>query len=169
MRLLSLRLILSLIVGITLVSSGFSYYEVVREKVALRKELERRAEVLGESVAGNVEKAWEDGSDRSLQRIVQRFGNREHLIGIAVSDREGKMVAITPELARIMTATPYDVMQAMVNGHGESAFIRLNDEPVNVFALPLYRQDEIVGGLAVVHDAGYIRAQNLRTWREAFL
>ncbi|MGC1370800.1 MAG: trehalose-6-phosphate synthase [Candidatus Sulfotelmatobacter sp.] len=169
MRLLSFRLIISLIVGITLVSLGFSYYEVLREKVALRKELERRAEVLGESVAGNVEKAWEDGSDRSLQRIVQRFGTREHLVGIAVSNREGKVVAITPELAKMMTTTPYDVMQAMVDGHGESAFIRLKDEPVNVFALPLYRQDEIVGGLAVVHDAGYIRAQNLRTWREAFL
>ena len=169
MRLLSLRLILSLIVGITLVSLGFSYYEVVREKVALRKELERRAEVLGESVASNVEKSWEEGSDRSLQRIVQHFGNREHLLGIAVSNREGKVVAITPELAQMLTSTPHDVMQAMVEGHGETSFIRLNDEPVNIFALPLYRGDEIVGGLAVVHDAGYIRAQNLHTWREAFV
>jgi alpha,alpha-trehalose-phosphate synthase [UDP-forming] len=169
MRLLSLRLIVSLIVGITLVSLGFSYYEVVREKVALRKELERRAEVLGESIVGNIEKSWEEGSGRSLQRIVQRFGNREHLLGIAVSNREGKVIAVTPELAKVMNSTPYDVMQAMVNGHGESVYIRLNDEPVNIFALPLYRGDEIVGGLAVVHDAEYIRAQNLRTWREAFL
>ena len=170
MRLLSLRLIMSLIVGITLVSLGFSYYEVVREKVALRKELERRAEVLAESVAGNVEKSWEEGSsDRTLQRIVQRFGNREHLLGIAVSNREGKVIAITPELATMLNSTPHDVMQAMLEGHGETSFIRLNDEPVNIFALPLYRGDEIVGGLAVVHDAGYVRAQNLRTWREAFL
>ena len=170
MRLLSLRLIMSLIVGITLVSLGFSYYEVLREKIALRKELERRAEVLAESVAGNVEKSWEEGSsDRTLQRIVQRFGNREHLLGIAVSNREGKVIAITPELATMLNSTPHDVMQAMLQGHGETSFIRLNDEPVNIFALPLYRGDEIVGGLAVVHDAGYIRAQNLRTWREAFL
>ena len=45
MRLLSVRLIVSLIVGITLVSLGFSYYEVVGEKRALRSDLERRAEV----------------------------------------------------------------------------------------------------------------------------
>ena len=46
MRLLSVRLIVSLIVGITLVSLGFSYYEVVGEKRALRSDLERRAEIL---------------------------------------------------------------------------------------------------------------------------
>jgi alpha,alpha-trehalose-phosphate synthase [UDP-forming] len=170
MRLLSLRLIISLIVGMTLVSIGFSYYEVVREKQALRRELERRAEVLGESVAANVEKSWEEGgSERALQRLVQRFGNREHLLGVAISDRQGKLIAITPELAKVLTGVPREVTQSIVEGHGESSFIRLHDEPVNIFALPLYRDEEIVGGLAVVHDAGYIRAQSLRTWREAFV
>ena len=38
MRLLSARLIVSLILGITLVSSGFSYYEVLEEKRALEDE-----------------------------------------------------------------------------------------------------------------------------------
>ena len=55
MRLLSVRLIVSLIVGITLVSLGFSYYEAMGERRALRHDLEQRAEILGESVAGNVE------------------------------------------------------------------------------------------------------------------
>jgi alpha,alpha-trehalose-phosphate synthase [UDP-forming] len=169
MRLLSVRLIVSLIFGITLVSLGFSYYQVVREKRALRSDLERRAEVLAESVAGNVEKSWEGGSERGLQRLVQRFGNREHLLGIAVSDRQGNVIAITPELSKILTATPQVVTKAIADGHGESSFMRLSDEPVNIFALPLHRQEETIGGLAVVHDAGYIRAQNLRTWRTAFL
>ncbi len=169
MRLLSVRLIVSLIFGITLVSLGFSYYQVVREKRALRSDLERRAEVLAESVAGNVERSWEGGSERGLQRLVQRFGNREHLVGIAVSDRQGKVIAITPELSKILTATPPVVTKAIADGHGESSFVRLSDEPINIFALPLHRQEETIGGLAVVHDAGYIRAQNLRTWRTAFL
>src|SRR5258708_32569121 len=69
MRLLSVRLIVSLIVGITLVSLGFSYYQVIGQKRALRSDLERRAEVLGESVAGNVEKAWENGSEVGVQRV----------------------------------------------------------------------------------------------------
>ncbi len=58
MRLLSVRLIVSLVLGITLVSSGFSYYEVLGQKRALRSDLERRDEILGESLVGNVEGSW---------------------------------------------------------------------------------------------------------------
>lgn len=169
MRLLSVRLIVSLIVGITLVSLGFSYYEVIGEKRALRNDVERRAAVLGDSVAGNVEKSWETVSEKSLQRMVQRFGNREHLLGIAVYDREGKAVAITPELKEVLTAEPRDVTQAIAQGHEAGSFIWMGKDPVHVFAMPLQRQDEAVGGLAVVHDVSYIRAQSLHTWRAAFL
>jgi alpha,alpha-trehalose-phosphate synthase [UDP-forming] len=168
-RLLSVRLIVSLIVGITLVSLGFSYYEVLREKRSLRGELERRADVLGESVAGNVEKALESGSQRSLQKLVQRFGNREHLVGIGVYDRQGKMVAITPELQQILKATPTEVTQAISQNHAQGSFGRLGEDRVHISAMPLHRQDEVIGGLVIVHDVNYIHDQNLRTWREAFL
>src|SRR6202051_5412124 len=113
MRLLSVRLIVSLIVGITLVSLGFSYYEVVRQKRALRSDRERRAEVLGESVAGNVEKSWEAGSDRGLQRLVQRFGNREHLLGVAVYNQQGKQVAITNDLGQVLKVMPTEETHAI--------------------------------------------------------
>jgi len=61
------------------------------------------------------------------------------------------------------------VTKAMAEGHGESSFVRVGKTPAQIFALPLHRQDQVVGGLAVVHDATYIRAQSLRVWRAAFL
>jgi len=169
MRLLSVRLIVSLIVGITLVSLAFSYYQVVGEKRRLRSDLERRAEVLGESVAGNVEKSWESGSERGLQRLVQRFANREHLVGVAVYDKQGKIVAITSELEQVLKTAPPDVTKAITENHEESSFVRIASDPVHIFAVPVHRQDQVVGGLAVVHDTSYIRNQSLHTWREAFL
>jgi len=169
MRLLSARLIVSLIVGITLVSLGFSYYDVVGEKRVLRSDLERRAEVLGESIAGNVEKSWETGSERGLQPLVQRFANREHLLGVAVYDRDGRLVAITSELGQVLKGAPHDVTQAIAQDHDQSSFLRLSDKSVHISALPLHRQDEVVGGLAIVHDVSYIRAQSLQVWRESFL
>jgi len=169
MRLLSVRLIISLIFGITLVSLSFSYYQVIGEKRGLRSDLQRRAEVLGESLAGNVEKSWEAGSDRGLQRLVQRFGNREHLLGVAIYDRQNNLVAITPELEKKLVAPPREITQTIEQGQEAYAFARLGRDSVHILALPLHRQDQIVGGLAVVHDANYIRAQSLRVWRELFV
>ncbi len=169
MRLLSVRLIVSLILGITLVSLGFSYYQVVGEKRRLRSDLERRAEVLGESLADNVERSWEVGSDRELQRLVQRFGNREHLIGVVVYDRQGKLVAATPGLGKTLTAIPPALTQAIAEDQNESSFVRLGSDSVHVLALPLHRKDSIVGGLAVIHDVRYIREESLRVWRETFV
>jgi trehalose 6-phosphate synthase len=169
MRLLSVRLIISLIVGVTLVSLAFSYYQVVAEKRGLRTEVERRAELLGESLAGNVERSWEVGSDKELQKIVQRFGKREHMLGVAVYDQQGKLVAATPELAKTLTETPSSLIEALAEDQNKGVFTRLGNEPVHIIAVPLHRKDQLVGGLAIVHDVSYIRAQVLRVWRETFL
>ncbi len=169
MRLLSVRLIISLIVGITVVSLAFSYYQVIAEKRALRSELERRAELLGESLAGNVERSWEVGSDKELQKIVQRFGKREYMLGVAIYDPQGKLVAVTPELTQMMTATPSSLIEALAEDQNKGAFVRLGNQPVHILAVPLHRKDKLVGGLAIVHQVSYIRAQVLQVWRDTFL
>jgi len=190
MRLLSVRLIISLIIGITLVSSGFSYYEVLAEKQTLRSDVERRDEILGESLAGNVEQIWNTGSKKAsgksskpvadkvlnpdkapsdgLQELVQRFGNREHLLGVVIYDAQGAVVTMTPELAKTLNASPLPVKQVASQGHEESAFIRLGTVPVHVLELPILRDDEVLGSLAVVHDVSYIRDQILLKWRQTF-
>jgi trehalose 6-phosphate synthase len=169
MRLLSIRLIVSLIVGITLVSLASSYYEALGEKRGLRGDLERRAEVLGESLAGNVERELEKASVPELQHIVEHFGNREHLSGLAIYDRRGDLLAVTPELASTLAAVPAVMSQALHDDRGTSRFQRVGDASLHIYALPLHQHDEVIGGLAIVHDASYIRAESLQLWRQTFL
>jgi len=169
MRLLSIRLIVFLIVGITLVSLSSSYYEALSEKRALRRDLERRAEVLGESLAGNVERDLEQDSAQDLQRIVEHFGNREHLSGLAIYGRQGDLLAVTPELKSTLATVPSVMSQALRENHGAGEFQRVGDASLHIYALPLHQRDEVIGGLAIVHDAGYIRAESLHIWRETFL
>ena len=169
MRLLSARLIVSLIIGVTLVSLSSSYYEVLVQKQSLRRDLQRRAEVLGESLARNVERELDRDSIQALQRTVQRFGNREHLLGLAVYDHQGRLIAITKDLAPLMPTAPPVMSQALNENHGADVFQRLGTASVNIYALPLHRQEDVRGVLAIVHDAGYIKDQSLRIWRETFL
>ena len=170
MRFLSVRLIVSLIVGITLVTLAFSYNEVHAQKEGLRRDLERRAEVLAESMAGNVEPYLQKGSRRELQRIVERFGNREHLDGVAIYDKQGALVAITSGLAPLLNGQPSVVAEAISQDHGAGQFTRLDKASVvHVYALPLHSGDTVVGSMAIVHDASYINTQSARIWRETFV
>jgi trehalose 6-phosphate synthase len=169
MRLLSIRLIVSLIVGITLVSLSSSYYEALGEKRALSRDLERRAEVLGESLAGNVETGLEKDSLQDLQRIVEHYGNRDHLSGLAIYGWQGDLLAVTPELKSTLATVPSVMSEALRENHGAGAFQRLGGASLHIYALPLHQHDEVIGGLAIVQDAGYIRAESLHIWREAFL
>ena len=169
MRLLSARLIVSLIVGVTLVSLCSSYYQVLVLNRGLQKDLQRRAEVLGESLARNVERDLERDAQHTLQQTVQQFANREHLAGLAVYDPQGHPIAVTTNLQPLMASAPAIVLQALQQNHDTSAFLRMGSASIHIYALPLHRGDELIGSLAIVHDSGYIRRESLRIWRETFL
>ncbi len=174
MRLLSARLIISLVIGVTLVSLCSAGYEVWVGKRNMKRDLQRRAEILGESLAGNVDEDIEKGALKTLQRMIQKFAHRETLMGLAVYDPAGHVIAVANELAPRMDQAPPVVTQALKDQHEVDAFQKLGDSRVYICVLPLRgqnksEQEEFLGVLAVVHDAGYIRAQTLRIWRETFL
>ncbi|HEX8814834.1 MAG TPA: trehalose-6-phosphate synthase [Terriglobales bacterium] len=169
MRLLSVRLIIALVVGIALVSLASSYHEVRAEKISLRRDLEHRAEVLAESLAGNVETRLDRGSTHELQRIVERFSNREHLDGVAIYDKAGSAVAVTPGLTPALGNLGAIAEQAVASNAASSQFTRLGAMRMHIYALPLHQHDEVVGALAIVHDSSYIDKEGNRIWRETFL
>jgi trehalose-6-phosphate synthase len=168
-RLLSLRLIVTLVLAVTLVSLLSSYYQVRGEKRNLRKDLERRAAVLAESLAGNVEPQLEKASIEKLQGIVERFSNRERLAGVAVFDTKLQPIAQSSGLAQRMQTRPFAIAQAIVDNQSHSEFVRLPTGSLHVYAVPLNHDDDLVGELLIVHDASYIDAQITRLWRETFL
>ncbi|HEY3971624.1 MAG TPA: trehalose-6-phosphate synthase [Candidatus Sulfotelmatobacter sp.] len=169
MRLLSARLIVSLIVGVTLVSLCTSYYQVLGLNRGLKKDLQRRAEVLGDSLARNVERDLERDAPHTLQKTVQQFANREHLAGLAVYDPHGHPIAVTTTLEPLMASAPAVVQQSLKDDHDESEFLRMGTASIHIYAMPLHRGDDLIGSLAIVHDSGYIRQQSLTIWRETFL
>jgi trehalose 6-phosphate synthase len=131
--------------------------------------LERRAEVLGESLAGNIEPSLGKGSHKELQRIVERFGNRQHLAGVAIYDTQGEPIAITPGLAQQLSGEPAEVAQAVAKNQASGQFIRIGEAALYIYAVPLHQRDEVAGGLAIVHDASFINVQSKGIWREAFV
>ena len=169
MRLFSVRLILSLILAITLVSLLSSYYQVREEKRSLRADLERRAAVLAESLAGNIDPHLEKGSVKKLQGIVERFSNRERLAGVAILDTKLEPIAQSAGLAQRLQSQPSAVAQAIAQNQRQSAFVRTTNGSLHVYVLPMHQSGQLAGELVIVHDASYIDAQIARVWRETFL
>jgi trehalose 6-phosphate synthase len=168
----SFRLILSLIAGVTLVTFLFARSEVRTEKRGLRSDLERRAEVLSESLEEVIEPIWGSNVRKRqqqirLQQIVERFGNRERLAGVAVYDRQGKPLAMTAKLAERLGKGPTAVDTAIRESRGVGDFFLVGPVTMHVYAVPLPGEAGATGALAIFHDASYIEAQSLEIWRHA--
>jgi alpha,alpha-trehalose-phosphate synthase [UDP-forming] len=163
---LSLRLILLLVAGITLVTFLVARYQVRSEKRGLRADLERRAGILAESLQEIVEPALERGSHDQLRRVVERFGNRERLAGVVVYDARGEVLAESSNLTAQFTPPPVPLDRVINEPRGVDEFLTLGGKPMNVYYLPLHDRSSMDGVLAIFHDASYIEAQSDRIWIE---
>src|SRR5579864_5685451 len=123
---LSLRLIACLVVSISLVTFVVARNQVRSEKRGLRVDLARRAEVLTESMQETIEPSLQRGSTIQLQRIVERFGDREHLAGIAIYDQDGKVLAASAKLTHSADIPPNIFTEAKSTDEGTGSFANLN-------------------------------------------
>lgn len=170
MRILSWRLILGLILGVSLISLASSWYEVQAQKNSLRRDLEHKAETLGESLAGTAELYLATQDRPGLEQLVERFSNREHLVGIGVYGRDESALAVTSGLDASLPRLNPLLQNAIRENRIISTFTHLRFSRVHVLAAPLHNADRTVaGGILVIHDTGYIRIEIFRTWGRVFI
>src|ERR1035437_3633953 len=172
MRILSWRLILALTIGLSLVSLASSWYEIRAERDALRRDLDRRAEILGDNVAGTAELYLARGDRDDLERLVEPLNNgerREHLVGVGIYGRDASVLVMTPGLNASLPALTQLLKNAMQDNRNVSAFLELRFRPVHLLATPLHGADKTVaGGILIVHDSSYIDVETFRIWGRVF-
>ncbi len=163
-----LRLIASLIFGTTLLALSFAFFQVRSQKRAMRSDLERRAEVLAQSLSESLEPLLKKGSREDLHRLVDRFEKRQRVAGVAVYGDRGSAAAVVTGIAARLTTVPSQVAQAVTRDESRGSFFLLDQAPTHVFVLPLHDDQGVAGALAIFHDASYIEAQSSRLWRDTF-
>ena len=161
------RLSASLISAVGIVSLSFAFFQTRADTRGLRRDLENHAQVLAESLARSAEPLVERHANRELQRLVDRFKDRERISGVSVYDASGKPLAITsgftprvlkdPALAPVTGAEPAPV----------DRFVRLATGTIHMVTLPLRDDDTVIGTLSLFHDAAYIDLQAAAMWRRA--
>lgn len=166
---ITIRLIVSLIFVIALVAVVFSFYQVRAEKARLTSEIERRAVILAESLQESVIPLMKSNSLSRLNRLVERFGNRERLKGVAVFDKQGNVLASTPDLKPKIPQPFSQAVTSITENRPVDGFMDINDKKAYIYTLPLSAEDKPVGILAIFHDASYIDVRLLEIWKHNLL
>src|SRR5215470_7063910 len=136
---LSFRLIPVLAIAITLVTFIVARNQVRSEKRALRADLERRAQILTESLQETVEPVVQSGATGRLRRVVERFGNREHLVGVAVYDADGKELAMSPRLDPVLEVPPEVFTRSQEQDRAAESYEPIGGLMMYLYAVPLHR------------------------------
>ena len=168
----SLRLMLPVIACLALISGLFAYYQVQDQEEALHKELDQRASLAAQSLADNLQPLLDKNSSAAeLRRALNRLSTRERILGAAIFDDAGKTVAMTDRLpASLENALPELTPKVDPESpEGRGAFLTLGTRYYHAETLSMRRADSKVMGLAVFHDAGFIREQSAVIWRQTLI
>ena len=123
----TLKMVLPLIVSVAIGCLIFAAYQVNTERRMLRNDLLHSAEITGESLQEAVEPLLDQNSTGSIQRLVERFSQREHLKGAAVYGANGTPLAITRGLPSEFESQPQAATRAAAHdgGYGQSLIVSI--------------------------------------------
>lgn len=162
---ITIRLIVSLLFVVALVAIVFSFLQVRNEKDRLISELERRTIILAESLQESVRPLVQSNSIPRLNRLMERFGNRERLKGVAIFDGQGNILASTPDLAPKIQQPSPQAVSSIAENRPLGSFIEVDDRKIYLYTLPLLQEEKVIGALALFHDASYINVRLKGIWK----
>lgn len=164
---LSLRLNLSLIAGVAIVSLGIALYETQSERSGLKRDLERQAMVVAETLEKSAEPLVATQSVPSLQWLVDQFQNHQRLAGVVVYNEQGQALATTADLSARLGHAPMPMAREHWKQGGIGEFFRANSALMHVYELPIRDGASMIGALAIFHDARYIESRQAAVWQHA--
>ena len=166
---ITLRLIISLLIATTLVVAGFSYFQAKNEEKRLNEELRLRTTVLAKTFKEAVESFLErtDQPDR-VQKFIEKYQGHKRLVGLVVDMKDGQRIAFPAELAQ-EDLFKAESLKAIVENGPIDVNSKWKGRKVNYHAVPLMKEDIVVGALGLIHDRGYIVTQIKEFWKSSAL
>ncbi len=146
----------------------FAFVQTRADTLGLRRNLEDHAQVLAESLVRSAEPLVAHHANRELQRLVDRFKDREQIAGVSVYDANEKPLAITSGFARRVGDDPALARESGEATVPQARFVKLATGTIHMVTLPLREDDMVIGTLSLFHDAAYIDLQAAAMWRRAF-
>ncbi|WP_263355128.1 alpha,alpha-trehalose-phosphate synthase (UDP-forming) [Acidicapsa acidisoli] len=190
MHFFRIRLVAALLVGITLISVGSTYFDVLAHKHMLRSDLARRMQWLGAGLQPQVEQQMALDHPEVLPQFLTRLRQYPDQPGLAVYDTNGTILAETGNVLALRNLPVNFLKRPIIEGKEATAFVRVPDTQATGSeanstgrtpaqpgaaarlwyedAIPLHNGQRTVGALVMVADAEYIRRDGVDVWRRSF-
>ena len=161
-----LLITLGAIVAVSAIVFGFTFNQVNEERLNLSADLQYRTRLLADSLAESVGPNFLQNSTTTLQRIVDRFTDKERIVGIAVFTNRGVPLAASKEMPKRVTDNPDFVFAALDKGEPTGLFETLAGAPLYLHVSPLFaKSSSVSGALVVVQNASYIDTALVNIWK----
>ncbi len=150
---ITIRLIVSLVFVVAMVVFVFSLYQANYEKNRLARDLERRSIILAESLQESIAPLIQSNAPTKLNRIVERFGNRERLKGIAVFDKQGMALTLTAHLKQQIAQPFPQSVNSVAENRSMGSFMNVGAQRMYIYTIPIYSDDgSVAGALTTFND-----------------
>jgi trehalose 6-phosphate synthase len=157
----------STIIGVLVLTSiivfGFTFFQVYEQQTSLVSDLKYRTQILSESFKESIEPTYVANSKISLQKILDKFADKQRLMGLAVYDSKGKIFAASNGLSEeiVDSATPDKAMSA---DSASGNFVTVNNGKIYEFINPMHQDNAVIGSIMVVQNASYIGSDINKIW-----
>jgi trehalose-6-phosphate synthase len=191
MHFFRLRLLAALLLGITLISLGSTYFDVLAHKHQSRVDLARKTQWFVTGLQPQLETQFAAGKRNDWPRVLERLRQHSDQPSLEVFDKEAVLLGSAGQVVPPKNlATMLDT--ALTKGKEASAFVKIPESDSQSGAdknsgsvqsaqsasqtrlwyedvIPLHDGDRTVGALVTMVDADFIRAEGLEVWRRSFL
>lgn len=164
-----LLIVAAVILSIVLIVVGFTLRQANQEQLTLTVDLQYRTRLLADSLKESVEPIYGRNSTTELQKLVDKFADREHIVGLAVFDNRGAKVAASTDLPKNFLSGLSLVSSVMDSDKPAGDFIKNEGKSFYVFVLPLRQVDRVIGAFLVAQNADYIDSGIRQIWGDNLL
>lgn len=146
---------------------GLTWSSAKEEQLSLESDLRYRTRLLADSLNESIEPYYLVNSRDSIQKIVDKFTNREKLVGLVIYDKEGVKIASSKGLSEFIINEGKIVPLSIKENEISDNFFEYEKGDVYVIVYPLHQGERVVGAFMVVQDANYISDGVLAIWKDS--
>lgn len=156
--------VLSVVAISILIAVFFAFRQADQEQTRLVSDLELRTRLLSESLQESVEPNYIINAQKTLQKTVDKFSDRERLAGIVIYDNKNAIIVSSQNLPRELIENPDFVANAMDADKEAGTFAKSEDANFYLFVNPIHQERSVIGALLVIQKAQYIDDRISEIW-----